>query len=493
MVCVCSDGNTDRERSHVSGPWRALCWVLAAAGTCGGCALHAVDEAPEPVVAGGQAFSISVDGVEPEQRWWRAFDDEHLTALVEQALCDNLDLRQARERIAQARALQRQATARLLPALDGGASAERRWPDEGVSHTDSLAGTLSLSWEADLWGRLTSGRQAADRQIAASREDLQAMALLLSAEVAGAYVDLLEQRLQLALLARQVEVGQTLLELIELRFGQGQASVVDVYQQRQLLASTRAQVPLIESRRRILENRLKVLTARSPVGDAPPAAEDLPALGPLPKLGVPSTLLVNRPDLRGIHHRLAAADYRVAEAVADRLPRLTIGLDRGYRGSDFRRLTPEGLFTSLMGDLAGPLIDWGEREAEVQRRQAVVREELLRLSRAYLTAVEEVENALWQERRQRELIDALEKELAIAESNLKETRTRYSQGLTDYLPVLAAVQSLQALERALLTRRRELVSLRILLYRALGGSQPWVPPEPGAAGTGPPVNGKGTS
>jgi outer membrane protein TolC len=237
-------------------------------------------------------------------------------------------------------------------------------------------------------------------------------------------------------------------------------------------------MPPIRSRLRVLENRLKVLSARSPAGEAAPVASDLPALPALPAVGVPSSLLDNRPDLRRIRHELAAADHRVAEAVADRLPRLQIALERSYSGTSFRRLTPEGLATSLMADLAGPVIDWGDRKAEVRRRQAVVAEHLLTLSKAYLTAVEEVENALWRERRQREHIEALEKELKIARANLAETRTRYGQGQSDYLPVLAAVQSLQALERSLLTRRRELVSIRVLLYRSLGGAQPWVSEDP---------------
>ena len=458
-------------------------FLCAAAAVCGGsgCRLHSVDESADPVVSGGQAFSMSVDGVEGERRWWRVFDDRRLTDLVETALSDNLGLRQARVRIEQARALVRQSGARLFPALGVGAAAQRDWPDEGVKHNDSLAGRLRLSWEVDLWQRLTSARKADELGTAAAREDLQAAALLLSAEVAETYFAVIEQRLQLALLARQVEVGKRLLGLIELRFGQGQASVVDVYQQRQQLASTRAQVPLIRSRLRVLGNRLKVLVARSPAGAAADIAADLPELPAPPKVGVPSTLLTNRPDLRRIRCRLVAADYRVAEAVADRLPRLNIGLERGYEGTDFRRLTAEGLLTSLMGDLAGPVIDWGEREAEVHRRQAVVREQLLQLSSAYLTAIEEVEDALWRERHQRELIKALQAELEIAQRNLKETQIRYGQGLTDYLPVLAAVQSLQALERNLLTRRRELVSIRILLYRALGGAETWVP-----VGTGRP-------
>ena len=462
---------------------RSFVGVLVAACLTAGCSLHSVDESVTPAVPGGQAFTISADGVEVANRWWRSLGDEKLTALVEKALSNNLGLQQARLRIEQAASLEHQAATSLLPSLDASADTQRRWPDVGVKYTDSLAGGLTLSWEADLWRRLTSIRQAARFDMAASREDLQATALLLAGEVAETYLGIIEQKLQLALLTRQVEVSKTLLGLIELRFSVGESDIVDVYQQRQQLASTEAQFPLIRARHRVLANRLKVLVARSPTNAPEPAAEDLPSLSPLPKTGVPSSLLTNRPDLRRIRYQLIAADHRVAEAVADRLPRLQIGLEREYSDTNFRQLTSEGLFTSLMADLAGPVFDWGRRQDEVRRRKAIVKERLLELSEAYLTAVGEVEDALWRERRQRELIKALDKELDIATRNLKETRIRFGRAaLTDYLPVLAAIQSLQALERNLLTRRRELVSIRILLYRALGGLQPWAPVKSAAEG-----------
>jgi len=458
---------------------RSITGVLAAACLVAGCSLHSVDEMVTPTVPGGDAFTISTDGVEAPNRWWRSLGDKKLTAIVEKALSNNLGLQQARLRIEQAESLEHQAATSLYPALDANGDTQRRWPDVGVKYTDSLAGSLELSWEADLWQRLTSIRRAAGADMAASREDLQATALLLAGEVAETYLGIVEQKLQLALLTRQTEVSKTLLELIELRFSVGESDIVDVYQQRQQLASIQAQFPLIQARRRVLANRLKILVARSPTDPPEPAAEDLPVLASPPKTGVPSALLTNRPDLRMIRYQLIAADHRVGQALADRLPRLQIGIERGYSDTDFRQLTSEGLFTSLMAELAGPVVDFGRRKAEVQRRRAIVKERLLELSEAYLTAVGEVEDALWREHRQRELIKALDKELDIARRNLKETRIRFGRAaLTDYLPVLAAVQSLQALERNLLTRRRELVSIRILLYRALGGAQPWTTIKP---------------
>ena len=450
------------------------CTLLAVC-LAGGCTLYPVSGKVTPTTLGPQKFTISSSGVDASNRWWESLGDPKLSAVVEKALSNNLDLQQARLRIEQAESLRTQAAAGLFPELDAGGGARRTWEDPGP-HTTAIGADLTLSWEADLWGRLTSARKAAESDRDALAEDLQATALLLASEVAETYMGIVEQKLKLELLARQVKVSKTLLELIELRFSVGESDIVDVYQQRQQLASTESQFPLIRARRRVLSNRLKVLVSRAPNDSPESSADDLPKVAGLPGVGVPSALVENRPDLRRIRHQLVAADHRVAQAVADRLPRLQLGLQRGYEGSSFHRLTSEGLFTSLMGDLAGPVVDFGRRKAEVDRRKAIVAERLMKFSQSYLVAIAEVEDALWRERRQRELIAALEKELELARGNLKETRIRFSRAaLTDYLPVLAAVQSLQALERNLLTRRRELVSIRILLHRALGGAGLYTP------------------
>jgi outer membrane protein TolC len=141
-------------------------------------------------------------------------------------------------------------------------------------------------------------------------------------------------------------------------------------------------------------------------------------------------------------------------------------------GAAFKdRISTEGILLSMLIEAAAPVIDWDRRESEVDRREAIFMEELARYSHSYLTAIEEVENALWQEKYQHDLLKALRTQISIARSNLTESGHRYQQGLTDYLPVLAALQSLQRLERDILTAQRRLVSFRILLYRALGGSR----------------------
>jgi outer membrane protein TolC len=196
----------------------------------------------------------------------------------------------------------------------------------------------------------------------------------------------------------------------------------------------------------------------------------LPELPPIPSTGLPANLLLRRPDLRAASLRVAAADHRVASAVADRLPALRLTASSGWQS-----FTPaEKLFDSTLwtiaGNVAAPLIDGGRRRAEVDRTKAVVDELLHEYSEAFLGAVQEVEDALVSEREQRKHLAALGDQVRFSGRALGEAQLRYVTGLSDYLPVLAALQTLQEAERLQLTARRDLVGFRIQLYRALGGT-----------------------
>ncbi|MCC6486873.1 MAG: TolC family protein [Candidatus Hydrogenedentes bacterium] len=348
----------------------------------------------------------------------------------------------------------------------------RKAENERSSWTDTYeteySTGLSLSWEADLWGRLRSATYAQREDWAAALHDYEALRLLLSAQVAEAYYQAVEQRLQYDLLQRQRESAQTFLELIELRFLQGNASIVDVLQQRGQLADIDAEVPVVESQLRLLENRLDVLLGEVPDGEdrTGDAVAQLPADTALPRVAVPVELLQSRPDLKALQRVAVAADFRVASAIAERLPRLTLNGSLVYGETS--------LVSSVTGSGAAslfqPLIDWGERKAAVMEAESRFRESLLAYTEAYLVAVEEVETALWREARQRDLIEALVQRETILQQTVNETRVRYGLGVTDYLPVLTAIQDLQEVQRDLLRDRRVLVSLRIELYRSTGGA-----------------------
>ncbi|MBL7048993.1 MAG: TolC family protein [Nitrospira sp.] len=429
-----------------------------------GCSVYSINKEISPLTDTGQGYSIESDDLPITGRWWEEFHDLSLNALVETALVDNLTLKQLHERIIQSEVQKKQSASFLLPAINVNASEEIKWNKRNQQADTEKAGAV-LSWELDLWGRLSAARNSAEYEWLASMERLDAVTLLVTAEIAHTYFKIAEQRLKLDLLDRQIEAGETLRELVELRFGYGAASVVDVYQQRQQLAATRAQVPVVKAQMVTLKNSLAVL-----IGTAP---QDLPFvdgyrfsyLSLMPATGIPSDLLCSRPDLRALYNELMAIDYSVAEAVAERFPEVSISANAGFT----EKFSAQGRFLTLVLNAVAPVLDWGRRSAEVAKRESRFREKLAEYSEAYLVAIKEVENALWQEHYQWDLLRALKLQEGIARSNLLETRNRYSQGVTDYLPVLTALQSLQRVEHDLILQKRQLMSIRILLHMAIGG------------------------
>lgn len=415
----------------------------------------------------GGSFETAAPVCDP---WWEAFHEGALDRFMKQALSRNLELQAAAARIAQAEAAFRQAGGQLLPQVTADGSFGTRWiladADDASSNRETSAdlGGL-LDWELDLWGRLRAARDARRLEREATVADWQGARLLLSVAVAETYFELLEQQRQLRLLEEQIEAGQTLLDLTELRFGQAQSSVVDVLQQREQLAATKTLVPIVEGRLRQLQYALDVLLGRAPgTGSAVPERK-VPVPPTLGEIGVPMDLWRQRPDLLAAMNRVVALDREVAEAIADRLPRVSLRTGLSSLGSP--RI--DTIVANALAAVAAPLIDGGVRQAEIAKRRAALQEALATLSNAYLEAVRDVETALALERAQGKHLHLLEEQLDTAQSLLRESRNRYRQGLTDYLPVLTALVTVQRLERDRITSRREWLSARIALHRALGG------------------------
>lgn len=450
----------------------ALLTILLAV-LAGGCKVHRPAAQVSPIIPARASFQQANTNASAAlvatKSWWETFKDSRLNDLVTESLRYNLGVQQLARRIEQAEALHRQAGARLFPSLSGSGSYEAVWndlDDAGATvREDSASVGALLNWELDVWGRLRSARDAQGREVEATYDDWLGGRLLLSAAVVETYFEILEQREQLRLLKEQVAINETLLGLTRLRFGQGLSSVVDVLQQREQLDSTRALAPEIEAREGQLKYTLDVLLGRAP-GNGPAAFSSLPDLPPtFGAAGVPSDLLVNRPDLLAAQNRIGALDYRVGEAIAARLPRFEIGGSLSAVGDPGL----SSLVGSAFGSIVGPLFDAGERKAVVDERRAQLDAALAEFSNSYLEAVRDVETALLRERKQAERVALQQNQLDTAKRLLTETRNRYRQGLTDYLPVLAAVTTEQNLERELITSRRELLSARVALHRALGG------------------------
>lgn len=427
-----------------------------------GCSLYVAEVAEQPDRGTG-SYTLDEEGkyLSTENTWWLSLDDPYLDELMEKVLSDNLTLQQGIARLLQVISSEKQIKSAQLPPVDLDYEYSTK-KESGLDRRDSWQFDLNVSWELDLWGKLSNRSKAAALQTQATEEDLEGLALLISFQLGHNYYALIEQRLQKALLERQIKINSIYLNLVELRFANGAASLVDVYQQRQLLMAKKAKMVVVDEQIGFLQNRLHVLAGVMPGSTIVPTSAVLPKLPQLPGLGVPADLLHNRPDLRSLYAKLQASYHLVAAAVAERLPQIRIGGSMGLADGDF--------FYSLFGDAFAALIDWDKRKSEVERQKAIAWEKASFYGEAYLQAVEEVENSLWREHHHLLLLQILEQQLEIARGTLRESRNRYMQGVTDYLPVLAALQTMQELELGYLQRQRELIENRMVLYRALGGS-----------------------
>jgi len=431
----------------------------------------------DPPVELPAAFS-AVGEAPLADRWWRGFDDEVLDDLMAEALAGNFNFLAVWDRLDQVRAVAVRSGADLWPTLDGRAGASRdvaRTPQTGrVYDTDYSLG-LFAAYEVDLWGRIRATHGAARLDVEASEQNLQAGAISLTASVARTWYLLVEARAQLALVEEQLKINRQYLDVITLQFRTGQTGATDVLQQKQLVERTRSDLIRLRSTRAVLEHELAVLVGKVPGTLEVPPVATLPDLPALPAPGVPVEWVRRRPDVVAAELRVQAADARLAAAVADRFPRLSLSADAVTSGERVRDLF-DNWIASLAANLTAPLFEGGRLRAEVARTRAVAAERLHTYGQAVLVSLSEVEDALVQEARQAEYVASLTQQLVLARQAKDQTLEYYTKGTTDFLRYLTALQSYQNLQRQHLAARLDLVLFRIDLYRALAGG--WDLPRP---------------
>jgi NodT family efflux transporter outer membrane factor (OMF) lipoprotein len=426
---------------------------------------------PEPIgerpLQDAPAFSV-IDGVEPADRWWAGFDDERLNERIDRALAENFELDSAWQRLQAARALARRRGSDRAIDLDAVGGATR---DESLTSADdrtTLRLGLAASYEVDLWGRIDALIEADALRGDATEADYRAAAITLSAAVALTWYQIAETRLEASLVAEQLETNETFASLLRERFNAGLIRSADLLRQRQLVEATREQLIVLRAEREVLEHQLAILEGRSP--QSPGALPDvaLPTLADPPAVGLPADLLLRRPDVQAAALRLTAADRDLAAAVTDQYPRLNL-----FASLDTIAERPADLFEDWLASIAGqavaPLLDGGERRAEVQRNEAIAQQRVAEYGQTVLQAFVEVEDALAQEARQVERLASLSEQLRLANAAVDQLRDEFLNGVGDYLAVLTALQEKQRLERSVVSARLDRVLFRIALHRAIAG------------------------
>ena len=415
-------------------------------------------------------------------RWWTVFRDPELERLVEEALHNNWDIKQAAARVMESRAQYVQVRADRFPSVNAeGLWDRRRIPGPRGSNAETLD-TYELAapavFEIDLWSRLAKASQASWDDILRGEENRHTVAQTIVAATIRLYLEMeaAERRLQIAY--QSIEAFQRSLKIVNTRYSRGLTSVLDIRQARRILAQAEALVPEFRQQRGIAQQQLAVLLGRYPQTDpARSQPEDYyRRLEPVPP-GLPSSLLKRRPDIRAAENELKALTARVGVAKADRFPAITLTGSYGWTSDDLSSLIEsDSVIWNFTRGIVQPVFDAGRLKARQRAAEARYQQGVAEYAKAVLSAFQEVESALLTrrmqlERRQREL-----KFLTEARATQRVAQNRYLRGLSDYLDVLDAQQTRFQAEDRLVLVDLTIYSNRVALHRALGGG--WARPEP---------------
>lgn len=458
--------------------------VLVLAGLAGcAAAPEPLPPAPAPPVPAQWQEAGAAEPAALDLDWWQAFGSAELSALVDEALAASPDVAIAAERVRQADLAARIAGASLLPSVTANAGTSRRRDDPGegadARSSSATSASLGISYEIDLWGRLAANRRGAEALLRASRHDADTVRLSLVSSVANAYFQVLALRLRLAIAQENLAIAERVDAIVQVRFRNGAASALDVSRQRTTVLAQRAALQPLAVQARQTETTLALLLGRPPQPLAL-EAQDLAGLA-LPRVdaGLPSSLLLRRPDLASAEAQLAAAQADVAVARATLLPSIALAGSTGLASDALLSLANPAFTLGLSASIVQTVFDGGRLRAQVGVSEAQQRVLVETYRAAVNAALKEVEDALGNGALAREQEAA---QLAIrdeAQRSLRLSELRYREGADDLLSVLDAQRTLFAATDSLAQQRLARLTAAVDLAKALGGG--WQAPAGEAA------------
>lgn len=448
-----------------------------------GCAVGDPETAPEVPTPARFASATGTAEAFPDAAWWRSFAAPELDRLIGAALAANTDLTAAMARIRQADAAARIAGAALLPRLDatagGGYSRQGfRGLRGGVTAAENYSAGLNAAWELDLWGGNRAARRSAEASALAERFDRDAVALTVAAGVADTYFRVLSLRDRLRIARANLANARRVQDLVATRVANGAASPLELAQQRTQVASQSAGLPALEQQERQAVNALALLLGR-PLDGFAVEADSLQDVRPPPVLaGLPSALLVRRPDLQAAEARLTAAAADIAAARAGLYPSISLTARAGLESDALRSILSQANVVSVALAVLAPIFEGGRLHGQVELSEAQ-RLELVEAYRgAVLTAFADVEDALIAARQTALREARLRAALAEARRAFALAEAQYRAGAIGLLELLDAQRTLFATEEAAATARLDRLQALAFLYRSLGGG--WIPPGDGS-------------
>ena len=407
--------------------------------------------------------------------WWEQFGDPVLNELIGVALRENKDLMIASARVEEYAGRYGFVRSELFPQVGAGYDASRQRTNasgiSGVGQTtyNSYSATLNAGWEIDIWGRIRRQTEAARAQLLASEESRRAVIMSLVASTAGAYINLRDLERQLEIAQATAKSRGESYEIFKLRYEGGIISLLELSQNQSQYEEALATVPVIEKSIAQQENGLNVLLGRNP-GPIPRGKTiDALALPAIPA-GLPSSLLERRPDLLAAEQQLIAANALIGAAKAQYFPTISLTGLLGYGSTSLGNLfDSQSKAWQYGGGIAMPIFTAGAIAGQVQAAEAVQQQALFSYQKAIQQSFREVNDALTDQDRTREQLQAQKRQVAALKEYAEMARLRYENGYTSFIEVLDAERSLFNAQLQYTQSQQVQFQAMINLYKAMGG------------------------
>lgn len=424
-----------------------------------------------------------LSSTEPDVRaWWSAFGDPTLDALVASAQDGNLTLREAGQRVLEARAVLGIAVGELFPqeqGAQGGFSrtevSERQFGDLPIPYPKRTFSNwnvgFGLSWEIDFWGRFRRAVESAEARLDASVDQYDDVLVTLAGDVATRYVELRTIESKLAIARSAIVLQTQTLDIAKAKYEGGDVSQLDVDQAAATLAKTEASIPQLLIEHRIASDSLCVLLGL-PAQDLQSrlGAGAIPVAPPTIAIGIPADLLRRRPDVRREERLAAAQCAKIGIAESDFYPAISLGGSLGFSAEDLSDLFSGNSFTGSFGpSFQWKLLDYGRTASNVRRQQAAFEAAVASYRQAVLKANAEVENGLVRFLESQARVASLRSAVASTQSAVDIALLQYKEGTVDFNRVSLLEQDLLEVQDLEASARGEIARGLIDTYRALGG------------------------
>lgn len=431
-------------------------------------------DAPERWTATREA-KVGID-----DHWVNRFGDRNLVKLVGEAYNSNRDLQAAAARVQRAAAVAKGAGAAARPQVNAAITGSRDkrnfigFPGAGGSSiSESYGASLNISWEPDLWGKIRAGEQASLADLEAEGWIYRGARASLAAQVVRAWLLLAEANEQIALAEEALKVRRDTDELIRGRFesaaDEGAASASQLRLAETDVATAKANLSQRQSERDQAQRQLEILLGRYPSAAISGSAK-LPKVPKTPPAGLPSELLLRRPDILSAERRLASTGKRLKEARLAFYPSFPLTANGGNSSSQLANIFDSSFGVwSIAGQMAQPILNGGQLRSQVEVRSAEEREALANLQQTVLGGFGEVETALASDRYLAARESSIGEALELATDGAESATRDFALGTGDVLTLLASENRRIELATQRLTLRRLRLDNRVNLHLALGG------------------------